>query len=140
MKKKFLSAVLSASMLLASVGGHYCVAKNNTQISKCSIQLQKCSDESNQLKNELSKYMSKNDIKSLELDFSKILPKKTNSSNLMDTCSDQLKKCRLPKVNYEIALDTFPESTSKWLFGWLRSLFNIFGYAAGTIFIIALFC
>ena len=101
MKKKFLSAVLSASMLLASVGGHYCFAKDNTQFSKCVIQLQKCSDESNQLKNELSKYMSKNDIKSLELDFSKILPKKTNSSNI-DTCSDQLKKCRLQKVNYEI--------------------------------------
>ena len=140
MNKKFLSVALSASMIFSSMGGHYCFAENNTQFSKCSIQLQKCSDESNQLKNELSKYMSKDEIKNLELAFSKNLPKKTNSSDLMNTCYDQLKKCRLQKVNYEIELDKFPESTSKWLFGWLRSFFNIFGYAAGTIFIIALFC
>ena len=147
MNKKFLSVALSVCMIFSSMEGYYCFAEDetqlHTQLHRCYKQLEECDGDRKQLINKLSKFMSKDVIKKLELDFNKILPDQTDGNKLTD-CYNELKKCKLQNANYKTELIKCSESISESsIFGKLntsfKGLLKYSCYFAGGLFFLSLF-
>ena len=114
MSKKFLSAVLSASMVLSPMGGRSCFAQediltmteeNSTvrmRLDSCYEELGKCFVEKAAAKAELIKYIGIDGINEVY----KLV-------NFTSNCDDKLKNCDLKRAFYETELKKYGNSKYK---------------------------